>query len=190
MNSPPTTSEPGASAEETRWFVQEVHAYDSSLKSYLRSSFPAIRDVEDIAQQSYLKVLRQRATEPIRSARAMLFKVAQRLALDFLRRERRSPLESVADLAELQVSDERPTIYETLSDAEKVRLLIAAIDTLPARCREVVVLRKLKLVSQRDTAQLLGISEKGVENQLARGMERCRRFLCARGVKDLFGHGP
>lgn len=181
--------DPDASAEHTRWFAEEVHPHDMALKTYLRRSFPAIRDVEDIAQESYIRIWKHRARAPVRSAKAFLFKVAQRLALDVLRRERRSPLASVGDLDRLDVLDHAPAIYEILGQDEKVQLLIEAIDALPARCRDVVILRKLKFVSQRETAEFLGISEKGVENQLARGFERCRAFLRRRGVTDLFHHG-
>jgi RNA polymerase sigma factor (sigma-70 family) len=185
---PPSSLEQSASAEESRWFVQEVHAHDAALKHYLRSSFPALRDVEDVAQESYLRLWRQRAADPIRSARAFLFTIAQRVALDTVRRLRRSPVDAEVSLAEVEVADQVPAGNECLSRRERIQLLIEAIDALPARCREVVVLRKLKLVSQRDTATRLGISEKGVENQLARGLQRCRDHLRRRGVTNFAGH--
>jgi len=187
---PPTAvPESSARADQTRWFAEEVHLHDGALKTYLRSSFPAIRDVEDIAQESYIRIWKHRAANPIRSARALLFTIARHLALDTVRHERRSPFDAVENIEELAVPDGQPVVHEVLGHEEKVQLLIEAIDALPARCREVVVLRKLKLVSQRETAAHLGISEKGVENQLARGIARCRGFLRRRGVTNLFDHG-
>lgn len=162
--------------------------HDAALKHYLRTAFPAIRDCEDIAQESYLRLWRRRAADPIRSARAFLFTIARRVALDAVRRLRRSPVDAEVELADVQVADQAPAGHECLSRAERIHLLIEAIETLPVRCREVVVLRKLKLVSQRETAALLGISEKGVENQLARGLERCREFLRRRGVTGFASH--
>jgi RNA polymerase sigma factor (sigma-70 family) len=186
---PPTSSPEVASPEQTRWFVEEVHAHDTSLKSYLRGSFPSVRDVDDIVQESYVRVWTYRAAEPIRSAKAFLFKIAQRIALDVLRRERRSPLASVGNLEELDVLEEKPAAHEALGRDERIRLLIEAIDALPRRCREVIILRKLKLMSQRETSQQLGISEKGVEIQLTRGLERCRKFLRRRGLTNFFRDG-
>jgi RNA polymerase sigma factor (sigma-70 family) len=186
---PPTSSPDAASAEQTRWFAQEVHAHDTSLKSYLRGSFPSVRDVEDIVQESYIRIWTYRAAEPVRSVKAFLFKVAQRIALDVLRHERRSPVASVGNLAGLDVLEDKPAVHETLGLHEKVSVLIEAIDALPARCREVVILRKLKFMSQRDVSVRLGISEKGVEIQLARGLHRCREFLRKRDVTEYFRHG-
>lgn len=186
---PPPSSPNTTSAEQTRWFVEEIHAHDSSLKSYLRGSFPSVRDVDDIVQESYVRIWTYRATEPVRSAKAFLFKVAQRIALDVLRRQRRSPVSSVGNLECLDVFDEKPAVHDALGQGEKVRLLIEAIDALPSRCREVVILRKLKLLPQREVAERLGISEKGVEIQLSRGLQRCRGFLHERGVKNFFCNG-
>jgi RNA polymerase sigma factor (sigma-70 family) len=185
--SPPSCNQP-AGADDTRWFAEEVHAHDAALKSYLRSSFPAIRDVDDIAQESYVRLWRQRAAEPIRSAKAFLFKIAQRIALDALRRERRSPLEIAGNIDVLDVLDHAPAVADRVIHDERVRLLIEAIDSLPSRCRAVLVLRKLKLLSQRETAAVLGLSEKGVECQLARGLQRCREFMRRRGVTPASPH--
>lgn len=166
-----------------------MQPHSSALKDYIRHAFPTLPDVDDVVQESYLRVWQQRAVEPIRSARAFLFSVAQHIAIDSLRRRRRSPVDSVASLAALNIADEAPAAPERLGEDEKIALLIAAIDALPERCREVVILRKLKLLSQRETAAQLGISEKGVENQLARGLDRCRTWLRRHGAEHHFRHG-
>lgn len=163
-----------------------MQPHEASLRAYLHGSFPAVRDVDDVVQESFLRVWRARAAQPIVSARGFLFKVARHLAIDRLRQDRRSPIETVGDLAELDVSEDKPAVSSTVSRNEKIQLLVAAIDRLPAKCREVVVLRKLHLLPQREVAERLGISEKGVEIQLSRGLARCRDYLQARGVHSLF----
>lgn len=182
---PPPAPEP-ATAENAQWFTAEVQPHDSALKDYVRRAFPTLLDVEDVVQESYLRLWKRRAIEPIRSARAFLFRSAQRIAVDGLRRCKRSPVECVDNLAAFNVPDDALAAPESLDLDEKIVLLIEVIDALPARCREVVVLRKLKSLSQRETATRLGISEKGVEVQLARGMERCRQLLRKRGAEHFF----
>ncbi|MFO1447225.1 MAG: RNA polymerase sigma factor [Opitutaceae bacterium] len=177
---------PPHETDHARWFVEQMHPHEPSLRSYLHGSFPAVRDVDDVVQESYLRVWRARAAQPIESARAFLFQVARHLVLDLLRHERRSPIETVGDLSGLNVSEDRPAVRATVSRNEKIQLLIAAIDRLPPKCREVVVLRKLRFVPQREVAARLGISEKGVENQLTRGLDRCRHYLRKHGVDSLF----
>jgi hypothetical protein len=53
------------------WFAEEVQPHDAQLKAYLRGAFPAVRDVEDVVQESYLRVWRARATHAAGVAAAM-----------------------------------------------------------------------------------------------------------------------
>lgn len=85
MSSAPTSPTSTAS-EQNRWFAAEVHPYDSQLKSFLRGSFPGIRDVDDVVQESYLRMWNARTVQPIQSAKAFLFRIARNVALDLLGR--------------------------------------------------------------------------------------------------------
>jgi RNA polymerase sigma-70 factor (ECF subfamily) len=175
-------------SEKARWFVEEVQPHEDSLRSYLHHSFPAVRDVDDVVQESYLRVWRARAGQPIRSAKAFLFKVARHLAIDLVRRDRISPLKEVTDFAALPVTENKPNAADVACTSHDTMMLAQAIESLPARCREVVILRKLKGVSQKEIAALLGISEQTVQVQAARGLKRCEDFLRKRGVEGPFGH--
>lgn len=174
---------PPPDTETARWFASEVQPHEPALRGYLRGSFPAVRDVDDVVQESYLRMWRARAEQPIQSARAFLFTVARRLALDLVRREAVSPLQRVADIAGLPVLEERPSVADTLGQQEKIKLLARAVGSLPARCREVVMLHKIQGLPQREVATRLGLSEKTVENQVALGVKRCEEFFRRRGVE-------
>lgn len=187
---PPSKTEParGAAADLTRWFSEEVHPHDASLRAYLRGAFPAVRDVEDVVQESYLRIWRTRAAQPVRSARAFLFRIARNLALDLVRRDRVAPFSPVRDLEGLSVLDHGSSPDRVLDTQEKLMFLADAIEALPARCREVVILRKIQGLSQREVAARLGLAEKTVEAQLARGISRCEDYLCQRGVRSCYDH--
>ncbi len=170
-----------------KWFAEEVHAHDGQLKAYLRGSFPAVRDIDDIVQESYLRIWRRQVHRPIESVKAFLFTIARRLAIDTARHRARSPIEFVGDLGSLDVSDGSAHAAEALCRAEKIRLLTDAIDALPSRCREIVILRKIQLRSTIEVALRLGISPHAVENHFTRGTARIRAYLRARGVHDSLG---
>jgi RNA polymerase sigma factor (sigma-70 family) len=170
-------------AEQSRWFADQIQAHESQLKSYLHGSFPTIRDVDDVVQESYFRVWRRQLARPIKSAKAFLFQVARHLAIDSLRHERASPFADVMDLARLYVIEDRPGVVEAVCTNEEIDLLHAAIDTLPARCREIVVLRKLHGLSQKEIARTLGISESTVQVQASRGLRRCASFVRAQLTK-------
>lgn len=177
---------PTPNPDHARWFTDEVQPHEESLRNYLKHSFPTVRDVDDVVQESLTRVWFARARQPIDSARAFLFKVARHMAIDVARRDKISPVDSVRDLDGLLVIANEPDVIDAVSTQEKARLLAQAIDTLPARCREIVILRKLQAVPQREVAARLGISEKTVEAQLARGLKRCEAFLRRKGVHHYY----
>lgn len=176
-----------AEVEQARWFANEVQPHEATLRGYIKRRFPAVGDADDIVQESYLRLWHERAAKPVFFAKAFLFKVARHLAIDLSRRRAIFPVDVVRDLAGLDVIQDGPSLVATVSMQEKMRLLALAIDALPARCREIVILRKLQSLSQKEVAAQLRLSEKTVEAQLARGIKRCELFLRKRGVHHCYG---
>jgi len=168
---------------EGQWFVSEVQPHERTLRTYLRGSFPSVRDVDDIVQESYFRLLRARTTRQIPSARAYLFRVARNFAIDIVRRDRISPVETVDDLAAVSAFEERTATAELLTHEEKSHLLGEALAALPGKCREIVFLHKIKGYSQRAVAAQLGLSEKTVANQIGHGVKRCEQYLRRKGVE-------
>ncbi len=157
------------------------------LKAYLRGTFPALRaDADDVVQESYLRVWRARAAQPIGSAKAFLFKVARHLALDTLRKGRNSPLESVGNLAESRVLDKGPNAVEALITKDTLHHLADSIAALPDRCRDVLVLHKLKGLSHKEVAAELGLSSRTVEKYYLKALKRCEAHLVSRGINGFF----
>lgn len=179
----PPTSETQPRVEHAKWFADEVHPHEAALRGYVRGSFPAVRDVDDVVQESFLRIWRARAAAPIQSARGFLFRIARNLALDLVRREKISPLTAVTDLAALPVVEDKADAAESACANQELMLLAEAIDALPARCREIVILRKLRGVPQKEIAAQLGLSEQTVQVQVLRGVKRCEAFLRQHGVQ-------
>lgn len=174
---------PQPNTEQARWFAEEVQPHESRLRGYLRGCFPAVRDVDDVVQESFLRIWRVRTAQPIRSARAFLFRIARNHALDLIRHGQASPLEPMGSHAALSVIEDRPDAAAALTRQEKARLLGEALAALPDRCREIVFLHKIKGLSQRAVAQKFGLSEKTVANQVGHGMKRCEQFFRRHGVE-------
>jgi RNA polymerase sigma factor (sigma-70 family) len=172
----------GSTADTQDWFQRQVHAHDATLKAHLRRSFPGLRDVEDVVQESYLRIWRARARQPIESARAFLFQVARRVALDLVRKERNSPVAAVSEVVYLRAVTEAPSAVDAVSLREKVKLLADALVALPPRSRQIVMLCKFEGRLRREVADELGISEKTVDEHLWRGIRRIEDFLRRRGV--------
>lgn len=176
-------------SEQFRWFTEEVQPHEPELRAFLRRRFPTLQDIDDLVQESYARLMRARNAGSIVEPRAYLFTTARNIAFDVFRRHRPISIEDLAENQRLSVVEEKADAAESVSHAQEVELLIAAIYALPERCREVVTLRKLHGLSYRDIATRLGISENTVNAQLAIGLVRCRQYLAARGVVKKGSHG-
>ena len=160
-----------------RWFTEEVLPHGPGLRAWLRSRYPKLEDVDDIVQESYARVLRAQASAPIGSVKAFLFTTARNLALDQFRRRQIVGIDSIAEIDELSVLEDMPGVSETVSRQQELELLTQAIQSLPERCRQVLTLRKIYGLSQKEIAAELGISEHTVEAQVGNGVRRCAEFL-------------
>ena len=113
--------------DQARWFSEEVQPHEAQLKGYLRGSFPAVRDVEDVVQESFLRIWRTRAVQPVVCAKGLLFQIARRLAIDTLRHNRASPIDAGRDLAALSVFSGEPDAADAAALQERKRHLIDAV---------------------------------------------------------------
>ncbi len=164
------------------WFAEEVQPHERSLRSYLRSVFPALPDIDDFVQESYARLIRARQSGHVSYAKAFLFTTARNAALDFLRRRKVVSIEGMADLSMLRVVEERPDAADAVNKQQELALLADAVRGLPERCRQVVTLRMLYGMSHKEIASELRISDQTVKAQLAKGTRRCSEFLAARGL--------
>ena len=168
--------------DQTRWFAEEVQPHEPDLRSWLHRRFPEARDIDDVVQESYVRLLRARESTPVASARAYLFATARNVALAIFRRPKIFSTYPVTDSAVLRIVQEGEDVAELVSMRQEVALLLEAIDALPHRCREIFILRKLQGVPQRQIAEQLRLSEQTVQVQVARGAKRCVQFLRQHGV--------
>ena len=168
--------------ELTIWFNEEVNPHEGSLKRYLRSKFPSLPDIDDLVQESYARLIQARTAGRISYAKAFLFTTARNIALDIFRRRQVVQIEHVADMETLNIQSAEAEAGETLERQEKLKLLAEAVKSLPVRCRQVMTLRLLYAMPQKQIAQELKISEHTVKAQLAKGMRRCAEFFTERGL--------
>jgi RNA polymerase sigma-70 factor (ECF subfamily) len=169
----------------SKWFTNEVQPHEKALRAYLHGRLSNFADVDDLVQETYVRMFRARQKYSITSVKAMLFAVARNVAFDLFRHEKVISIESMADLERLSVLEDRPDAAEAASREQELELLREAIQQLPARCRAVFALRKIHGCSLKEISAQLDLSVNTVSNQLKIGHERCRQFLALRGVKGV-----
>jgi len=164
---------PPPDSDQTRWFAEEVQPHEPTLRSWLRGLFPSLPDMDDLVQESYVRLIRAKRAGKVSHAKAYLFSTARNAALDFFRRRKIVSIEAVGDLADSTVLDERPHVADAVSRQQELDLLAEAVRCLPDRCRQTLTLRLLYGLSHKEIAAELKVSEHTVKAQLAKGMRRC-----------------
>ncbi len=165
-----------------RWFTEEVLPHESALRAWLAGRFGRDCEIDDLVQETYARLLRSDTAPRPGAAKAFLFAAARNLAIDQLRHRRVIPFEPITELPESHVMDDKPGVGETVSRRQELELLTAAIQSLPERCRQVLTLRKIYGLSQKEIAAQLAISEHTVEAQVGLGVRRCAEYLARYGL--------
>ena len=91
--------------EQARWFAENVQPHEDMLRAWLFSRFSGVGcDIDDIVQESFLRVLKAREERTLASPKAFLFATARNLALDSVRHSSISRTENldVNDVSEFE----------------------------------------------------------------------------------------
>ena len=163
------------------WLGREILPHEAAVRVWLRRSFAAAGDVDDIIQETYCRLAALSNIEHIDQPRGYFFQAARSVALEQIRRARVVRIETVSEIEALDLALEEPSAERIVSgrrELERVRGLIAA---LPERCRRIFEMRKIEGVPQREIARRLGVTEHVVENESVRGL---RAILAAMTEQD------
>ena len=143
------------------------------------------REVEDIVQETYVRICQIKNKESIRDPRSFLFRTAQNLALDHIKRAE-SRLNVSSDdpsyIEDQSLLDVDPTYREVTSDEEFV-LFCEAVRELPEQCRRAFVLKKVYGYTLKEIMAEMEIGQPTVETHIVNGTKKCVQYLRDRKSK-------
>jgi RNA polymerase sigma-70 factor (ECF subfamily) len=152
------------------WFVREVLPLEAALMQFLQHNWRNKADIADLRQDVYVQVFDAAHTKIPDNAKAFVFQTARNLLINRLKREQIVPIEAVADVEALNAAIETPGPERNIIARDELRRLQAALDRLPPRCREAVVLGRIEGLSGREIAARMGITEQAVSAHLINGV--------------------
>lgn len=171
------------------WFVREILVHEAALVQFLRRSWPQADDVHDLRQEVYVRVYEAAAKALPQQPKSFLFATTRHLMTDRLRRGRVVSIEPAGDFESLNVLVDEVSPEHRLGARQILKRLAEALDRLPERCREIVWLRRVEELPQKEVAARLGISEKAVEKQIAKGMRLLAEHYHGHSAPDAAGAG-
>jgi RNA polymerase sigma-70 factor (ECF subfamily) len=159
------------------WFVREVLPLEAVLTQFLRHNWRDQSDIEDLLHDIYARVYDAARRQLPDNPKAFVFTVARNLLSNRIRERAVIPIEAVSDLDALNVAIETPGPERSVIARDELRHLSAAIEKLPPRGREVVMMRRVEGLSRAEIAQRMGIGEDAVSVHLSRAMDALAAIL-------------
>ena len=160
-------------------FATLISRYEERILRLVRGMVPAA-DVEDVAQEAFLKAFRKLHLFDGRSSfYTWIYRLTANTAMDWRKKEARR---RHAPLPESPEGEDRTESSDVGPDARAIQhelgdLIDRAIAELPPRYHEILVLREFRNLSYEEIARELQISKGTVESRLFRARERLRERL-------------
>jgi RNA polymerase sigma factor (sigma-70 family) len=158
-------------AEVVAWVTVHFLPFEAVLRAMLRRVCSEPAEVDDVVQEVYYKVLMLPGVRHIRDPKAFLMQVAKNIVTDRLRHDAIVQIDAVANLEALDIADEAPSPERVVAGRAELKWVTGLIAALPERCKRVFRARRIDGLSQRETAELLGLTEGIVEQETMKGLE-------------------
>lgn len=158
-----------------KWYDE----YGDSVFSYILMMIKDYQQAEDLTQETFIKAFRKHYTFSHNSStKTWLFSIAQNTTKDYLRK--RNPLRHYFSLS-LNERDVSPLPHQMMEMNEQEEIIFHALQNLKPNYRQVIIFRKLKEFSTKETAEILGWSESKVKSTLQRGIKELKNKLIEGG---------
>lgn len=174
----------GLRAGDPHAYEAVFREYHARLCSFAYSYLQNRSEAEEVVQDLFLALWQKREQLEVRtSMRAYLFTAVRNRVLNRSARARLEKLHlAQIDSTGLESSAQNAAVEDQISSEQIAARVQAAMTELPDGCRRVLQLRWQDGLSYAEIAEALGISVKGVENQLSRARKSLRQRL-----SDLIG---
>jgi RNA polymerase sigma-70 factor (ECF subfamily) len=159
-----------SASDVNAWFVREVLPLEAALMHFLRLSRRNKGDAEDLCQDVYIRDYEAAQKEIPHPVKPFVFTVARNLLINRAKRDQIVSIDSMADLDELGIAMDEPTPDRSVMARQELHRLEAALEQLPPRCRQVVVLSRIEGLTRSEIASRMGIAESTVSAHLTDGM--------------------
>lgn len=167
-----------------------VNSFNEIYTSYYKKSFffakSYVHDdlaAEDIASESLIKLWEKLKTEKIDYIEPLLLTILKNKALDYLKHEevKRTAFESMVDWHQQELSIRISTLEscdpnEIFSD-EAESIIRETLKLLPEQTRRIFLLSRFENKSNKEIAEQMGISIKGVEYHISKALKALRITL-------------
>ena len=154
--------------------MRVLEDHRSSLRVFLRKRLRNEEDVSDALQETSLRLFNFQSHSTVDSPTALIYSVAERVAVDFLRRSQSRHANAHCPLEDAQLFSQEPSPEQLASAEQDLDQLIEALERLTPKCQDVFLLSRMEGLSYPQIAARCGISVKMVEKYMSRALAELR----------------
>jgi RNA polymerase sigma-70 factor (ECF subfamily) len=153
--------------------------YSNSIFSYILLMTHEHQLAEDLTHETFIKAYKKYDSfKGDSSPKTWLFSIARNTTIDYVRK--RKPVSYIKEIFSLK-PDKGPLPDEIVQIKESSRELFEALSQLKKTYRDVIILRKVKEFSTKETAEILNCSESKVKSTLNRAIPALEKQLLKEG---------
>ena len=155
-----------------------------ALLKFLRTRLPTDEDAQDAVQESLIRMIRYRDSEPPEAWKRLLYRIAVNVANDqyrYARSHHTARHVAMEDALGATFANE-PAHDDHLVLQEELAAVTEIILTLPPRCQEIFLLNRVEGMTYVEVADTCGISLKAVEKHMTKALAALRRQLGKSGT--------
>ncbi|WP_292625232.1 sigma-70 family RNA polymerase sigma factor [Novosphingobium sp. 17-62-19] len=156
----------------TAWVAREVLPHEPTVRRWAVRRWGVSIDVDDVIQEVYCRIAALKSVEHIHNGRAYFFTSARAVVMDSMRRARIANTKSMTEIDCFDVEDDAPLADRRVEAIQELARVNTMLSELSPICRNIIALRRIHGLSQKETARHLGVTESVVENHIARGIRR------------------
>ena len=170
-------------ADDRERFERLVMPHQDAAFNLARWLLRSRADAEDVTQEALVRAYRFFVGFQGRDARAWLLQIVRNSCYTWLEKNRAADLNTEFDETIHSKSAESPE-EAAVAASERGRLM-RALEQLPPRSREVIVLRELEGCSYKEIAAITSVPMGTVMSTLARARERLQQLLAPLPEKEV-----
>jgi RNA polymerase sigma-70 factor (ECF subfamily) len=156
--------------------IQDLYSlYGDELRRYISKRLQSSDSADDLTHEAFIRLLRRQPGEDVDNPRAYLYTIAGNLVADHLRKSRKQPFVDEDDGQ--NIMDGSPGPERSTMAKDELRRLREAVDKLPPRQREILLLHKFEDLSYIEIAEKLNISKNTVMVHMMRALKSCRDHM-------------
>lgn len=170
--------------------INSTNTFNEIYTSYYRKSFLFVKSyvhdnfiAEDIVSESLVKLWEKLKHEELENAQAYLFVILRNITLDHLKHE--SIKQAKHKLLDKQLSRELDIRISALDSCDpteifstEIKIIIAqTLGAMPEKSRRIFELSRFEFKSNKEIAEILGITVKGVDYHISRALKELKIAL-------------